>query len=58
MTAPIPGSEVFASRPVDPEELRRSLPPTLPVHTVTQEQIDGVDPLTYEVIRHRLWSVT
>ncbi|WP_168706400.1 hydantoinase B/oxoprolinase family protein, partial [Gordonia paraffinivorans] len=28
------------------------------LHTVTQEQIDAVDPLTYEVIRHRLWSVT
>ncbi|GAA2055385.1 hydantoinase B/oxoprolinase family protein [Williamsia deligens] len=58
MTAPIPGSEVFSSRPVDVEALRRSLPPDLPVHSVTQEQIDAVDPLTYEVIRHRLWSVT
>ena len=28
------------------------------VHTVTQEQVDELDPLTYEVIRHRLWSVT
>ena len=28
------------------------------MHTVTQEQIDALDPLTYEVIRHRLWSVT
>ncbi|GAB90684.1 hydantoinase B/oxoprolinase family protein [Gordonia rhizosphera] len=58
MTAPIPGSEGFSSRPIDPAVLHRSLPPTLPVHTVTQEQIDAVDPLTYEVIRHRLWSVT
>ncbi|MDV6284986.1 hydantoinase B/oxoprolinase family protein [Rhodococcus jostii] len=58
MPMPIPGSEVFVSRPIDPDELTRSLPPSLPIHTVTQEQIDNLDPLTYEVIRHRLWSVT
>ena len=58
MTMAIPGSEIFSSRPVDPDVLTRSLPPSLPVHTVTQEQIDNIDPLTYEVVRHRLWSVT
>ena len=58
MTMPIPGSEIFSSRPVDPDELARSLPSSLPAHTVTQEQVDALDPLTYEVIRHRLWSVT
>ncbi|KZF03099.1 MULTISPECIES: hydantoinase B/oxoprolinase family protein [unclassified Rhodococcus (in: high G+C Gram-positive bacteria)] len=58
MTSAIPGSEIFSSRPVDPDALARALPPTLPVHTVTQQQIDELDPLTYEVIRHRLWSVT
>ncbi|TSE01517.1 hydantoinase B/oxoprolinase family protein [Skermania sp. ID1734] len=58
MTMPIPGSEVFASRPIDPDELTSTLPPSLPVHTVTQDQIDSIDPLTYEVVRHRLWSVT
>ncbi len=58
MTMPIPGSELFSSRPVDPDELARSLPTSLPVHSVTQEQVDGLDPLTYEVVRHRLWSVT
>ena len=58
MTMPIPGSEIFSSRPVDPDELARSLPSSLPTHTVTQEQVDALDPLTYEVIRHRLWSVT
>lgn len=55
---PIPGSEIFSSRPVDPDELARSLPSTLAAHTVTQEQVDALDPLTYEVVRHRLWSVT
>jgi N-methylhydantoinase B len=54
----IPGSEVFVSRPVDPEVMRRSLPSKLQAHNVTQEQIDALDPLTYEVVRHRLWSVT
>jgi N-methylhydantoinase B len=58
MTMAIPGSEHFSSRPVDPAALAAALPATLPVHTVAQEQIDGLDPLTYEVIRHRLWSVT
>ncbi|MBN9107292.1 MAG: hydantoinase B/oxoprolinase family protein [Pseudonocardia sp.] len=58
MSMPIPGSEQFSSRAVDAGELARSLPSSLPVHTVTQEQIDALDPLTYEVVRHRLWSVT
>ena len=58
MTMPVAGSEQFSSRPVDPDQLAASLPASLPVHTVTQEQIDALDPLTYEVIRHRLWSVT
>jgi N-methylhydantoinase B len=54
----IPGSERFATRPVDSEVLIRSLPSKLRVHTVSQEMIDSLDPLTYEVVRHRLWSVT
>jgi N-methylhydantoinase B len=58
MTAPIPGSEIFSSRPLGPDTLSRMIGETVPMHTVTQEQIDAVDPLTYEVIRHRLWSVT
>lgn len=58
MTMMIPGSEKYSSRAVDPEALRRSLPTKLQLHTVTQEQIDSVDPLTYEVVRHRLWSIT
>ena len=42
----------------DPEELRRSLPTRLETHTVRPEKVDELDPLTYEVVRHRLWSVT
>ena len=35
MTMPIPGSERFSSRPVDPRRARaRRCPPTLPLHTV------------------------
>ena len=58
MTMMIPGSETFSSRPVDPDDLRRSLPSGLRTHTVSQERADRLDPLTYEVVRHRLWSVT
>ncbi len=54
----IPGSEAFVGAPTDPEALRRSIEGRLPLHTVTQAQIDALDPLTYEVVRHRLWSVT
>ena len=58
MAMAVPGSERFSSRPVDPAELAAGLPESLPVHSVSQEQIDALDPLTYEVVRHRLWSVT
>ena len=58
MAMTIPGSEHFASRPVDPDVLAAGLPATLPLHTVTQEQVDALDPLTFEVVRHRIWSVT
>ncbi|MDQ0772732.1 N-methylhydantoinase B [Streptomyces aurantiacus] len=58
MAMTIPGSEHFSSRPIDPDVLAAGLPDSLPVHSVTQEQIDALDPLTYEVVRHRLWSVT
>lgn len=58
MTMPIPGSEHFSSRPTNLDEITAGLPDSLEVHTVSQEQIDGLDPLTYEVVRHRLWSVT
>ncbi|MCA1645141.1 MAG: hydantoinase B/oxoprolinase family protein, partial [Chloroflexi bacterium] len=55
---PVPGSEIFSSRPVTPDELRTRISPKLQMHTVSQEAIDAVDPLTYEVLRHRLWSIT
>lgn len=54
----IAGSEIFNSRPVDLDVLRSGLPSGLKLHTITQDDIDNLDPLTYEVIRHRLWSIT
>ncbi|GAA4701269.1 hydantoinase B/oxoprolinase family protein [Pseudonocardia yuanmonensis] len=58
MTHPVPGSEIFNSRPVDPDVLRAGVPASLRLHTVGQDAVDNLDPLTYEVVRHRLWSVT
>lgn len=58
MLPTIPGSEAFVSRPVAPEAILRSVPPSLQMHTVDQRTIDELHPLTYEVIRHRLWSIT
>jgi len=58
MSMAVAGSERFASRLVDLGELEAAASKHVSLHTVSQEQIDGVDPLTYEVVRHRLWSVT
>jgi len=58
MTMPVAGSEKFSSRLVDLDALQEFAGRHVPMHTVTQEQIDAIDPLTYEVVRHRLWSVT
>jgi N-methylhydantoinase B len=43
MSMPIPGSEQFSSRPVDLGALQCSLPSSLDVHSVTQDQIDALD---------------
>jgi N-methylhydantoinase B len=58
MTSPIPGSEAFANRTVRAEDILDRISPKLRLHTVGQDAIDAVDPLNYEVIRHRLWSLT
>jgi N-methylhydantoinase B len=54
----IPGSEAFNSRPLTPGQLRPLIGPTLAMHDVTDAEVNGLDPLTYEVIRHRIWSIT
>lgn len=55
---PVPGSEIFASRIRTKEQLQASLPETLLMHQATAEDIDAMDALSYEVIRHRLWAIT
>jgi N-methylhydantoinase B len=58
MPRTVPGSEVFASRPIPREELRSRISPELELHTIADDQIAAIDPLTYEVVRHRLWAIT
>ena len=58
MVMQILGSERYTSRPIDPEEFVRELPESLELHTTSPEASHALDPLTYEVVRHRLWSVT
>jgi N-methylhydantoinase B len=55
---PVAGSEEFANAPVGPEETRRIVGDTVALHDVDQATVDALDPLTYEVIRHRLTSIT
>lgn len=54
----VPGSEVFASRIRTPEEVIATLPDSLVLHRGAPEAAEKMDPLTYEVIRHRLWAIT
>ncbi|MDH6288232.1 hydantoinase B/oxoprolinase family protein [Rhodococcus opacus] len=58
MLASIPGSERFTSRPIPRQELRDKIDPSLELHTIDPEQVEALDPLTYEVVRHRLWAIT
>lgn len=53
---PVAGSERFAQngQPVDTGQDFGGLM----LHTVDEDQIAGVDPLTYEVVRHRLVAIT
>jgi N-methylhydantoinase B len=55
---PVAGSEEFANAPVSPEETRRIVGDAVRLHGVDQAAVDALDPLTYEVIRHRLTSIT
>jgi N-methylhydantoinase B len=55
---PVPGSEFYASRPLPEAELRQRISPVVKLHTISPTEVAAVDPLTYEVVRHRLWSIT
>src|SRR5579875_3157008 len=58
MIQTIAGSEKFAYRPSPRAEILKRVPKHLGLHTVAPEQVAKIDPLTYEVIRHRLWAIT
>ena len=56
---PVPGSEVFASKGLAPRaDVVSALPTDLALHELRPNAADDLDPLTYEVIRHRLWATT
>jgi N-methylhydantoinase B len=58
MVFPVPGSEVFTSRGLKPRaEIRALLHSDLLLHEL-RSGLDQLDPLTYEVVRHRLWATT
>lgn len=54
----VAGSERFATQPVSETEIRAAVGDRLRLHAVSDEEIAGVDALTYEVIRHRLAMIT
>ncbi|MDT5203290.1 MAG: N-methylhydantoinase [Mycobacterium sp.] len=56
---PVPGSDVFASKGLAPRaDVVSALPTDLALHELRRNAADDLDPLTYEVIRHRLWATT
>jgi N-methylhydantoinase B len=58
MTMMVPGSEAFSSRPESLDELRGKISKKLAIHEVGQEDRDSLDPVTYEVLRHRIGSIS
>ncbi|MEU8726393.1 MULTISPECIES: hydantoinase B/oxoprolinase family protein [Streptomyces] len=54
---PVPGSEIFASRPYTNEEIRTDLPARLSLYPTDLSGAE-VDPLTYEVVRNRIFAIT
>ena len=58
MPSTIPGSEIFAYKGNPGEIIRRKAADFIALHDVADELVEAVDPLSYEVIRHRLWMST
>lgn len=58
MPIPVAGSEKFAFKPSDGPETRRRVGDAVALHDIEQAAVEQLDPLTYEVIRHRLWAIT
>jgi N-methylhydantoinase B len=55
---PVDGAEEFANLPVSAAHTRHVAGASVRLHDVSPDLVDGIDPLTYEVIRHRLTSIT
>ncbi len=58
MVQSIAGAEKFAYRPSSRPEIMKKLPAGFPLHSGDGAKNVKVDPMTYEVIRHRLWAIT
>ena len=58
MATTIPGSEIFAYKGNSAAAVREKASRHLKLQTASQSAIEKLDPLTYEVIRHRLWMTT
>mgnify|MGYP000079456578 CR=1 FL=1 len=54
----VPGSEIFASGIRSRDEVFASLPDSLTLHQADPQAVADMDPLTYEVVRHRIWAIT
>jgi len=54
---PVAGSERFANIPTGPLDVA-DIDQNLRLHTVPQGQSEPVDPLTFEIVRHRLAAIT
>src|SRR5262249_53903482 len=52
----IPGSRRFDGT-LDDSDIAAGLPPTLELHTAEGSDQE-LDPATYEIVRHRMWSMT
>ncbi|MBF6570579.1 MAG: hydantoinase B/oxoprolinase family protein [Candidatus Binataceae bacterium] len=58
MAVTIPGSEIFAYKGNSASTVREKVSHVVNLHGVADSVAEGIDPLTYEVIRHRLWMTT
>ena len=54
---PVAGSERFATQPKTPAQIRESVK-GVPLHDIPAAAVADLDPLTYEVVRHRLTAIT
>jgi N-methylhydantoinase B len=55
---PVAGSEKFDNRPVSAADTRRIVGDAVALHDVDPGVVAELDPMTYEVVRHRLTSIT